>query len=538
MLHRNNIFKVFVFRILLVLIVVMSQVVQAVQQSTQPVHGRPPTTTLSVDNVKPRAGEVITVTSSFNDVDGDAEQGTTYQWTLDGAAINGATSPSYTLELSNILAGSALNVIVTPQTNPDITIPSEGLPVQLPSPINIKWQRMLSSLVWAESPLGAVADGLSVNTVHATVQYLDGTPVVGATVLFDADNMGAISASAQTGIEGEATAYVTNVIAGNTQVTARIDDDAQSVNTLFVAGPVEVVHAEVTQDNALANGIDDNNVLVYVEDRHGNSIEGETVNFTATNGVTLLATSGVTDSNGEVKIALTSDTAVNSDVTATTANDVSATVNVAFFADVQMTHILANGASFSADDGFPKTGFIGAEFQLVVGEDPTGNSSYSWSSDQSWASVDGSGNVRFNQEPTSANNRVTIMAEHTGNGSTLTYQFTVNRWFRNNSHFLMGAGEAAAWCSSQGGGYTVPSYSEMTDRTPIVQTGANRDANARLWNEWGSMSRYSNGWFAGNYWGRELTAAGNERHYVYLGNGNLFSFPLDGVTYVACSTSL
>ncbi len=370
MLHRNNIFKIFVFRILLVLIVVMSQMVQAVQQSTQPVHGRPPTTTLSVDNVKPRAGEVITVTSSFNDVDGDAEQGTTYQWTLDGAAINGATSPSYTLELSNILAGSALNVIVTPQTNPDITIPSEGLPVQLPSPINIKWQRMLSSLVWAESPLGAVADGLSVNTVHATVQYLDGTPVVGATVLFDADNMGAISASAQTGIEGKATAYVTNVIAGNTQVTARIDDDAQSVNTLFVAGPVEVVHAEVTQDNALANGIDDNNVLVYVEDRHGNSIEGETVNFTATNGVTLLATSGVTDSNGEVKIALTSDTAVNSDVTATTANGVSATVNVAFFADVQMTHILANGASFSADDGFPKTGFTGAEFQLVVGEDP------------------------------------------------------------------------------------------------------------------------------------------------------------------------
>lgn len=303
---------------------------QAVHQSTQPVHGRPPTTTLSVDNVKPRAGEVITVTSSFNDVDGDAEQGTTYQWTLDGAAINGATSPSYTLELSNILAGSALNVIVTPQTNPDITIPSEGLPVQLPSPINIKWQRMLSNLVWAESPLGAVADGLEVNTVHATVQYLDGTPVVGATVLFDADNMGAISASAQTGIGGEATAYVTNVIAGTTQVTARIDDDAQSVNTLFVAGPVEVVHAEVTQDNALANGIDDNNVQVYVEDRHGNSIEGETVNFTATNGVTLLAASGVTDSNGEVKIALTSDTAVNSDVTATTANGVSATVNVAF----------------------------------------------------------------------------------------------------------------------------------------------------------------------------------------------------------------
>lgn len=538
MLHRYCIFEVLIFKLLLAQIIIFSQVAMAAQQSTQPVNGRAPTTTLSVDKARPRAGELITVASAFNDLDGDAEQGTTYQWLLDGSPISGATNPSYQLELSDILAGSELNVIVTPQTNPETTIPSVGLAVELPSPINIKWQRIISSLVWAESPLGVVADGQAVNTVRATVQYLDGTPVMGASVLFNADNLGEVSTSAPSGIDGVATVYVTNMIAGPTQVTASIDDDVQSINTLFVAGPPEVVQAEVTQDNALANGIDDNNVLVYVEDRHGNSIEGETVNFTATNGVTLLATSGQTDSNGEVKINLTSDTPVSSDVTATTSNGISATVTVEFFNEAQMTHVLVNGSSFSADDGFPKTGFIGAQFQLVVGEDPAQNSAYNWSSDQNWASVDGSGNVSFNQQPTSANNRVTITAEHQANGSSLSYQFTVNRWFRNNSHNFMGTSDAAAWCSSQGGSYVIPGYSEMTDRTPTVQTGGNRDANGRLWNEWGTMGRYSNGWYAGNYWSRELTANGNERHYVYLGNGNLFSFPLDGATYVACSTSL
>jgi adhesin/invasin len=538
MLRRAHIFNDFLFRILLALIVVMSQAVQAVQQSTTPVNGRAPTATLSVNNTQPQAGDVITVTSAFNDADGDAEQGTTYQWTLDGAAISGATAPSYTLDLSDILAGSELNVIVTPQTDPNITVPSEGLPVQLANPINIKWQRTIASLTWAEAPLGVVADGQAVNTVRASVQYLDGTPAVGATVLFDADNMGVISATAQTGVDGVATAYVTNVIAGITHVTASIDNDSKSIDTLFVAGPAYVVDAEVTQNNALANGVDDNNVLVSVEDSRGNSVVGETITFTATNGVTLNTTSAQTDSDGEVTLSLTSESAVSSEVTATASNGVSSTVTVNFSEELNMTQVLVNGASFSVDDGFPRTGFVGAAFQLVIGESPADNSAYNWSTNQSWANVDGSGNVRFNQEPTSGNNSVTVTAENPDNGSTLTYQFTVNRWFRNNDFNIMTYSAAAAWCSSQGSGYAVPGYGQMTDRTPASQTGANRDADGRLWNEWGTMNSYSNGWFAGNYWVTELVSGGNARHYVYLGNGSLFDFPLDGATYVTCSTSL
>ncbi|MDA5483527.1 Ig-like domain-containing protein, partial [Yersinia intermedia] len=209
---------------------------------------------------------------AFNDADGDAEYGTTYQWLLDGALISGETSPSYTLRLSDILAGSKLNVVVTPQTDPGITEPSTGLPVQLPSPINIKWQRVISRLAWGESPSGVIADGQAVNTVHATVQYLDGTPAAGAAVLFDVDDRGAVSTVQQSDINGVATATVTNTLAGITQVTAHIDDDAPSINIAFTAGPVALVHAEVTQNNAIANGNDDNRVQVNVKDRHNNNI--------------------------------------------------------------------------------------------------------------------------------------------------------------------------------------------------------------------------------------------------------------------------
>lgn len=538
MRHCDLIFNNFLFRILLILAVIMSQTVQAVQLTTTPVQGRAPTSALSVNTIKPHVGDVITATSAFNDADGDAEFGTTYQWILDGNLINGATSPSYTLNLNDIMAGSELNVVVIPQTDPNITEPSVGLPVQIPSPINIKWQRVISSLIWEESPLGVVADGQAVNTVRATVEYLDGTPAANSLVHFTADNLGVISANEPTGTYGVATASITNFISGPTQVTATIDDDSQSINTLFVAGLVEIVNAEVTQNNAKANGSDDNRVLVRVNDRYSNDVVGETVNFTATNGVNLLHSSGETNSNGEVEIILTSDSAVSSEVTATTTNGAFVTVTVEFFNETQMTHILVNGASFSANDRFPKTGFTGAAFQLVIGEGVAENTDFDWGADQGWVSVDAGGNVRFTQEPGSGNNTVTVTAEHKTNGSSLTYRFTVNRWFRNNSFNFMGYSDAQAWCSSQGSGYSIPGYVEMTDRTPTVQTGSSRDTNGRLWNEWGVMSSYSNGWYAGNYWARELTSTGNERHYVYLGNGSLFSFPLDGATYVTCSTSL
>ncbi|CNK05628.1 Invasin [Yersinia aldovae] len=538
MRHRSSVFTAFLWRRLLALMVIISPVVLAVQQTTPPVHGRAPTSVLSVNTTTPRVGDIITVTAAFNDADGDAEYGTTYQWLLDGALISGETSPSYKLRLSDILAGSELNIVVTPQTNPGMTEPSTGLPVQLPSPINIKWQRVISRLVWGESPLGVVADGQAMNTVHATVQYLDGTPAVGAAVLFDVDDRGVVSTVQQSDINGVATATVTNTLAGITQVTAHIDDDAQAINVAFIAGPVALVHAEVTQNNAIANGNDDNKVQVNVKDRYNNNIVGETVSFTATNGVTLLSQQGHTDDKGDVTLALNSQAAVTSDVTATTINGMSDTVTVQFFNEVHLTHILVNGASFSANEGFPETGFIGAQFQLVIGEDPTENNAYSWYADQNWVSVDGSGNVRFNQEPTSANNRVIITAEHKTNHTSLTYVFTPTTWFRNNSSAIMAPINADAWCGSQGSGYAIPGYGQMTDRVPDFPTGSHRDANGKLWNEWGSMNKYATGWYSGNYWVKELTTEGNARHYVYLGNGNLFSFPLDGSTYVTCSVSL
>ncbi|VTR48654.1 Uncharacterised protein [Serratia fonticola] len=143
------------------------------------------------------------------------ERPTSGRWTV--LPLMGQPAPSYTLELSNILAGSALNVIVTLKPIPilpfqvkDCRFSYPALSISSGSGCFPTWYGL--SLLWGR--LRWV--GGEHRTRYRSAIWT-GTPVVGATVLFDADNMGAISASAQLELGRRATAYVTNVIAGTTQ---------------------------------------------------------------------------------------------------------------------------------------------------------------------------------------------------------------------------------------------------------------------------------------------------------------------------------
>lgn len=532
--HCSSIFRGLLISTALALLIFMSHGTQAAKQSTQPVHGRAPTVTLEVDTLQPSVGDIITVTSTFSDADGDEEFGTTYQWTLDGKEIEGAIHPSYTLSANDMQTGSKLNVTVIPRTDPEITLPSEGLPVQLQNPINLKWQRAIARLFWVEAPLGVVADGQATNTVHATVQHLDGTPAIGATVLFTADNLATISDSAQTDENGVATAYLKSVVAGMSTVTASIEKDSKSINTFFFAGPAQSVFAHVIKDNSLANNTDTNKVMIKVEDSYGNDVVDVLVRLTATNGVKVFPEISRTDSKGEVEVSLSSVAAVSSELTATTSNGITGSATVQFFDIERITHILVNGTSFSPNDGFPETGFVGAKFQLVVGNTLSNNSAYQWQVDQDWLSLDNQGNIRFNRAPSTGNNQVNITAKHLVTGAELHYSFTVARWFINNGFTLLKPNDAAAWCRAQGEGYTLPSYTQLTDRTPSAQSAAYRNTRGPFWNAWGNMQHYANNWISGNYWASEHLMESAQQYYVYLGNGNLFKFPEDEISYVAC----
>ncbi|WP_407718934.1 hypothetical protein [Enterobacter mori] len=47
------------------------------------------------------------------------------------------------------------------------------------------------------------------------------------------------------------------------------------------------------------------------------------------------------------------------------------------------------------DSGFPTIGFSQAKFQVQIGGITANNGNYTWSTDQSWASVDSNGYVTF-----------------------------------------------------------------------------------------------------------------------------------------------
>ncbi|MBS7560120.1 hypothetical protein KHO49_17410 [Pseudomonas sp. RC4D1] len=92
------------------------------------VHGRAPVASnLVLDKPVPAIGDTVRLSYSFQDLDGDAEQGTIVQWLRDTLPIQGATSFSYTLnEAEGDRPGQVLRVEVTPKTDPNVSEPSVG----------------------------------------------------------------------------------------------------------------------------------------------------------------------------------------------------------------------------------------------------------------------------------------------------------------------------------------------------------------------------------------------------------------------------
>ncbi|SES67319.1 hypothetical protein [Thorsellia anophelis] len=94
------------------------------------------------------------------------------------------------------------------------------------------------------------------------------------------------------------------------------------------------------------------------------------------------------------------------------------------------------------------------------------------------------------------------------------------------------------FCKSQGSGYRLPSIGEFHAQTKSLSPGSSyqpkepahwsqyinndttkarlpndttRNVNGSLYNEWGDVSKYANGWEAGNYWSTEISVLNNFR---------------------------
>jgi len=102
--------------------------------------------------------------------------------------------------------------------------------------------------------------------------------------------------------------------------------------------------------------------------------------------------------------------------------------------------IRVNDHDFGPKDGFPKTGFTGAKFTLVL--DGPQASEFNWSATASWVNVDSNGVVSFIRKGDGKTVTITGTAK-LGRG-VVTYTFTLTSWFTYQGQSMTWANANAA----------------------------------------------------------------------------------------------
>lgn len=142
-------------------------------------------------------------------------------------------------------------------------------------------------------------------------------------------------------------------------------------------------------------------------------------------------------------------------------------------------------------DGFPSTGYAGAEFQMLI-DNGTGtliNNLYTWqSSDTTEMSVDANGNVTLIKAPSG---ELSVTATPGAAGTALTYRFRVQDWFFDyggNAHFQ----QVNSWANSY-----VCGTGLATQRQLVGNANYQTPSIGSLFGEWGSAgpSLFSTGNF-------------------------------------------
>ncbi|BFI56181.1 hypothetical protein KD4_01260 [Yersinia pseudotuberculosis] len=243
-----------------------------------------------------------------------------------------------TATLTNTVAGTS-NVVATIGSitnNIDTAfVPGAVATITLTTPVN-----------------GAVADGANSNSVQAVVSDSEGNAVAGATVVFSSTNATAqiTTVIGTTGVDGIATATLTNTVAGTSNVVATIDTVNANIDTTFVAGAVATITLSVLVNDATADGADTNQVDALVQDANGNAITGAAVVFSSANGATILSSTVNTGADGIASTTLTHTQSGVSNVVATV-DTVNANIDTAFVAGAVATITLSVPVNDATADG-------------------------------------------------------------------------------------------------------------------------------------------------------------------------------------------
>ncbi|HCB3493503.1 TPA: Ig-like domain-containing protein [Escherichia coli] len=159
---------------------------------------------------------------------------------------------------------------------------------------------------------------------------------------------------------------------------------------------------------------------------------------------------------------------------------------------VEVESLSVNGAKFRAADGFPKTGFDGAKFTLILTHNMK-NTDYNWTSGIQGIQVDSNGMVTLEFI---INKEVTITGTPKSNkGNKVTYKFSLQKWFIPQGIIQESWSEMNSYCI--GNGYILPS---STDLVGSSTSGAVPRQVGSLWGEYGNLTSYDGIFRAEHYW--------------------------------------
>ena len=188
--------------------------------------------------------------------------------------------------------------------------------------------------------------------------------------------------------------------------------------------------------------------------------------------------------------------------------------------------IQVNGYTWSATSGFPKTGFVGARFNIELeGADAA---DYDWqSSAPSWVHVQ-DGEVTF----TSEGNREPVIIKATPKagvgGTEYIYRFAVNNWFTVLNE-RKSWNDTVAYCSENG--QQLPNSLQLGGSKTKRYASNIRGEVGSLWSEWGDMSVYGAA-LGQTYWTQTYDDGGYLG--INLGTGQVNWGPITNTVYVAC----
>ncbi|WP_052489930.1 YrIlm family inverse autotransporter adhesin [Yersinia aldovae] len=329
---------------------------------------------------------------------------------------------------------------------------------------------------------GAFADGIATNAVQAIVTDVNNKPVSEQVVTFSADNSAKVTTViGTTGMDGVATATLTNTTEGVSKVTASVNGNSQHVNVTFVAdgSNLSITNSTLVASptSLVADDTSTSTLTLTLKDVNNNPVTGQTVAFTTALGTLGAVSEG---SSGVYTATLTAGIVPGvASVTASVGGSAFgvAPATVTLTTPVTFTGISVNGHTFGKDDGFPTTGFENASFTLNMNGSPT---DFVWTTNSANVGVNGNGVVTFNNE---FSGPVTITATSNVDANVLTYTFTVTveNWFYPQQVGINWA-DALALCNVPG--------RQLPPLVGKMAQGENVRGIGSLWGEWGNMDTY------------------------------------------------